>query len=235
MRKIAIILPLVILAALQSFAQTSVELIPTAGYTFASRTDFYDTYGRVSDGLNLGGSIKFNLNRSFGIEVLYSHMNTSSGLYDYGYPHIQRAGGDLALDYIMAGPVQSFTIPNSTVRPFIGVLLGAAVLTPGVTATDNTSDTRFAMGFQLGTNIYLSPRFGIQLKAQLLSPVDATGGSFYYSNYGSGGGISSTSSIYQFSLGGGLIIGLGRVLPAQTYHRTRSYRPRPRPYRYYYY
>ena len=234
MRKIAIILPLVVLAALHSFAQTSVELIPTAGYTFASRTNFYDSYGRISDGLSLGGSIKFNLNRSFGIELLYSHMGTQSGLYDYGYPRTKIAGGDLSLDYIMAGAVQSFTIPNSTVRPFIGAFLGAAVLTPGVTTTDQTSDTRFAMGVQLGTNIYMSPRFGLQLKAQLLAPVDATGGSYYYNGYNSGGNVSTYSDIYQFSLSAGLIIGLGRVLPAQTYHRARSYRPRPRPYRYYY-
>ena len=224
---------MVIFTALYSFAQTSVELIPNAGYTFASRTDFYDTYGRINGGLNLGGSVKFNFNRSFGIELLYSHMGTQSGLYDYGYPRVKEAGGDLSLDYIMAGAVQSFSIPNSTVHPFIGAFLGAAVLTPGGTST-YSSDTRFAMGLQLGTNIYMSGRFGIQLKAQLLSPVDAAGGSYYYSNYGSGSGISTYSDIYQFSLSGGLIIGLGRVLPAQQYHRGRSYRSRPRPYRYYY-
>src|SRR5258708_3203939 len=234
MRKIAIILPMVVLAALHSFAQTSVELIPTAGYTFASRTDFYDYYGRINDGLSLGGSVKFNLNRIFGIELLYSHMVTQSGLYDYGFPGVKRVGGHLSFDYIMAGAVQSFTIPNSTVHPFIGAFLGAAVLTPGVTTADYSSDTRFAMGLQLGTNIYMSPRFGLQLKAQLLAPVTAAGGSYYYSNYyGSGGSISTYSDIYQFSLSGGLIIALGRVLPAQVY--PRSYRPHPRYRRYYYY
>ena len=221
---------MVIFAALHSFAQTSVELIPNAGYTFNSRTDFYDTYGRINGGLNLGGSIKFNLNRSFGIELLYNHMGTESGLYQYGYGGAKVAGGDLSLDYIMAGAVQSFSIPNSTVHPFIGAFLGAAVLTPGANSA-YSSDTRFAMGLQLGTNIYMTGRFGLQLKAQLLAPVDATGGSYYY---GYGGDISTYSDIYQFSLSAGLIIGLGRVLPAQTYHRARSYRPRPRPYRYYY-
>ena len=85
MRKIAMILPLAILVALHSFAQTQVELIPNAGYTFPSRTDFYDVYGRINGGLNLGGSLKFNLNRSLGLEVLYDHMNTASGVYQYGY------------------------------------------------------------------------------------------------------------------------------------------------------
>ena len=232
MRKVILILPAVFLLAIHSFAQTSVELIPSVGYTFASRTDFYSDYGRIADGLNIGGSIKFNINRSVGIEVLYNHMSTSSGLYQYGPDGAQLAGGNLNLDYIMVGPVQSFTIPNSTVRPFIGVLLGAAILTPDA-SSGYSSDTKFAMGFQLGTNIYVSPRVGIQLKAQLLSPVDGAGGGFYFSNYGSGGGIDTYSSIYQFSLGGGLIIGLGRVLHDPVY-RQGARRPGPRHYRYYY-
>jgi len=228
MRKMILILPAVLFLSARTFAQTSIELIPTAGYTFASRTDFYDSYGRIADGLSLGGSIKFNINRSFGIEVLYSHMNTTSGLYDYNTGEAF-TGGNLQLDYILAGPVESFTIPNSTVRPFIGALLGAAIMTPDANS-GFSSDTRFAVGFQLGTNIYISPRVGIQLKAQLLSPVDGSGGGFYFSNYGGGGGIDTYSSIYQFSFSGGLIIGLGRVLPSQIYHP----RPRPRYHRYYY-
>jgi len=235
MRKIVIILPFAILLALHSFAQTQVEFIPNAGYTFASRDDFYDSYGRISGGLNLGGSLKFNLNRSFGIELLYDHMNTKSGLYQYGYGGDKLAGGDLTLDYIMIGAVQSFGIPNSTVRPFIGGFLGAAVLTPG-TSPENaySNDTKFAMGFQLGTNIYVSPRVGLQLKAQLLSPVDGAGGGFYFSNYGAGTNISGYSSIYQFRLNAGVIIGLGQVLPEQVFHRSSRPRARPRPYRYYY-
>ena len=228
MRRIILMLPALFLLSARSFAQTSVELMPNIGYTFASRTDFYDTYGRIADGLSYGGSIKFNVNRSFGIEVLYSHMNTTSDLYS-AYDGNWLDGGNLQLDYIMAGPVESFTIPNSTVRPFIGAMLGAAILTPDA-SSGYSSDTRFAVGFQLGTNIYISPRVGIQLKAQLLSPVDGAGGGFYFSNYGSGGGIDAYSSIYQFSLSGGVIIGLGNILPEQIFHP----RPRPRYYRYYY-
>jgi hypothetical protein len=231
MRKIALILPAIFLLATHSFAQTAVELIPTGGYTFASRTDFYNTYGRIDGGFSFGGSVKFNINRSVGIEVLYNHMNTTSGIYQYG-DHTQLAGGNLGLDYIMIGPVQSFNIPNSTVRPFIGALLGAAVFTPDANS-GNSDETKFAMGFQLGTNIYVSPRVGLQLKAQLLAPVDGAGGGFYFSNYGSGGDINTYSSIYQFSLNAGLIIGLGQVLPEQVYRRPAR-RPGPRHYRYYY-
>jgi hypothetical protein len=232
MRKIFLVLPTMLFLAAGASAQSSVELIPTVGYTFASHNNFYDTYGRIGDGVSYGGSIKFNVTRSFGIEVLYSHMNTNTGLYYYDdNQHPIYGLSNLQLDYIMAGPVESFSIPNSTVHPFIGALIGAAVLTPDA-SSGYSSETKFAVGFQLGTNIYVSPRVGIQLKAQLLSPVDGAGGSFFLSNYGSGGGIDTYSSIYQFSLGGGLIIGLGRVLPKETY-RPYGRRPRPR-YRYYY-
>ncbi|HVS96454.1 MAG TPA: hypothetical protein VHE54_08200 [Puia sp.] len=233
MRKTVLFLSAILLLSARSVAQTSVELIPSVGYTFADRNDYYDTYSRIGDGVSYGGSIKFNVNRGFGIEVLYSHLNTNSGLYNYGPDHTPIEGTNLSFDYIMAGPVQSFTIPNSTVRPFLGAMLGAAIMTPPVNS-GYMQDTKFAMGFQLGTNIYVSPRVGIQLKAQLLSPLDAAGGSFFFSNYGSGVGVGGYSSIYQFSLGGGLIIGLGRVLPAQVYHRVMR-RPRPRYYPRYYY
>jgi hypothetical protein len=231
MRKMLLILPAVFFLSARSFAQTSVEFIPTVGYTFPSRTDYYDSYGRIAGGLSYGGSIKFNATPGFGIEVLYSHMNTTSGLYYYGPDQAPIDEGNLQLDYIMAGPVVSFPIPNSTVRPFIGALLGAAVLTPDA-SSGYSSDTRFAAGFQLGTNLYVSPRVGIQLKAQLLSPVDAAGGSIFFSNYGGGGGIDTYSSLYQFSLSAGLIIGLGRVLPGEIFHPIG--RPRPRYYRYEY-
>jgi hypothetical protein len=229
MRKIAIILSvvLVFLSAGRTLAQTSVELIPQVGYAFPERNDFYNTYGRVAGGLNLGGAVNFNINRNFGIEVLYNHVSSSSGVYNYGYDGgTQINGGNLSQDFIMAGPVISGNIPNSTVRPFLGLLFGADIMTPG---PGYQSNSYFAVGFQLGTNIYISPRVGIQLKAQFLSPAGGAGGAFYYNNY-YGGQIDPNQSTYQFTLGGGLIIGLGRVLPQP---RPASRRPRPRYYRYY--
>jgi hypothetical protein len=223
MRKKVLILPLLLLLAASSMAQTSVELIPSVGYTFPARNDFYNDYGRVAGGLNLGAQVNFNVTRSFGFELLYSHQSTSSGVFNYGYDGGgQIGGGNLSQDYIMGGFVFSGNIPGSTVRPFLGLLLGADILTPGTTGYN--SNTYFAAGFQLGTNIYISPRVGIQLKAQLLSPVASAGGAYYFNNY-YGGQIDPNQSTYSFTLGAGLIIGLGRVLPAQVY-RARPRRPR---------
>jgi hypothetical protein len=238
MRKIIVALSvaLVVFSTTSSIAQTAVEFIPQVGYTFAARNDFYNVYGRVADGLNLGGAINFNVTRNFGFEVLYNHQSGSSGLYNYGYDGGDKlVGGDLNQDYIMGGFVFSGTIPYSTVRPFLGLLLGADIITPKPGANMNTGDYgsngHFAAGIQFGTNIYISPRVGIQLKAQFLSPVNSAGDAYYYNN-NPGGGINPNQSIYSFTLGGGLIIGLGRVLPSQTYRPAN--RPGPRYRRYYY-
>ena len=111
MRKIILILPVFLLLAARSFAQTYVELIPQVGYSFPARNDFYNVYGRVAGGLNLGGAINFNVNRSFGFEVLYNHVSSSSGLYDYGYDGGSKLiGGNLNQDYIMGGFVFSGTV-----------------------------------------------------------------------------------------------------------------------------
>jgi hypothetical protein len=85
MRKIVLILPIMFLLAASSMAQTSVELIPSVGYTFPARNDFYNDYGRLGGGLNLGGQINFNVNRSFGFELLYNHLSTTTGVFNYGY------------------------------------------------------------------------------------------------------------------------------------------------------
>lgn len=234
MKKTAWILSAILFWAVRSTAQTAIEFIPTAGYTFASHDPFdYNYYGRIGDGLNLGGSLKFNVTRSVGIELLYSHLGTHSGVFEYGYPHTEAYAypdtyDHLNVDYIMIGPVESFNIPNSTVRPFVGALLGAAILSPDYVG----STTKFAVGVELGTNIYVTPRVGIQLKAQMLSPVDAEDGGFYV---GPGGGATfgTYSSYYQFSLNAGVIIGLGPILH-EPVNRGYNRRPGPRHYRYYY-
>ena len=230
MKKVLALLPIAVFFVLGSFAQTSFELVPSGGYTFPDRVGFYNTYGRLDEGLNWGGSFLFNASRSFGIELMYNHIDTKSGIYNYGdyqplYKH------PLSIDYIMAGPVQSIYIPGSSVHPFIGAMLGASIFTPG--SADYSSNTKFAWGAELGTNIYVSPRFGLRLKAQLLSPAEGADGGFYFGSSRSGAYSSTYSGIYQLSLNAGLIIGLGHVFHKPS-SRPAFYRyPSPKP-RYFY-
>jgi len=214
-----------------SFAQTYFELMPSAGYTFSDRQNFYNAYGKVDGNVNYGGSVMFNVNRLFGLELLYNHTGTTSGAYQYGEP-TPLSKGNLAIDYFMFGPVQTFNIPGSPVRPFIGAMLGASVFTPG--EFGYSTDTKFTYGLQLGTNVYVTPRFGFRFKAQLLAPVSGSGEGYYVGSTNS----PAYADIYQFSLNAGLVIGLGRVLPElrprPRPQRPRGYRYRYPPYPYYY-
>jgi hypothetical protein len=241
MKKVSLVL-LTLFIAFQLSAQTNFEFIPTGGYTFQDRVNYYNNYGRIDESLNWGGSLMFNVNQRFGIELLYDHMDTKSGIFNYG-SQTPTSQQDVGINYILAGPVSSIYIPGSSIHPFFGAMLGAAVFSPGTSGY--SSNTQFAWGAELGTNIYISPRFGLRLKAQLLSSVGGENGGYYSGSYGSGSNIYSYSDIYQFSLNAGLIIGLGRILskprppviirrpPPPPYYRYSPYPPPPPPPYYY--
>jgi hypothetical protein len=239
MKKRMIVLAVVIICSTKIFAQTYVEFVPTAGYTFNDRIGFNNSYGKIDGSANYGGSFIFNINRSIGFDLLYSHLSTTSGFYDYNNNNqgaTKISSGNLNLDYIMLGPVQTFNIPNSPVRPFIGAMLGASIFTPGI--LENANDVKFTWGLQAGTNIYFNPWLGLRLKAQLLAPVDGSNGGFYAGNNSAGQAVETyPANVLQFSLNAGLVIGLGRELPQlrpHRYSRRPRYRPAyPPPYRYY--
>jgi len=231
MKKWILTLSAMLVLASASFAQTYFELMPSAGYTFADRQSFYNAYGKIDGNVNYGGSMMFNVNRSFGLEFLYNHTGTQSGAYQYGEA-TPLSKGNLNIDYFMFGPVSTFNIPGSPVRPFVGAMLGASVFTPGQFGYSN--DTKFTFGLQAGTNVYVTPWFGFRFKAQLLAPVSGSGEGYYVGSSNS----PAYADVYQFSLNAGIIIGLGRVLPEMRPHPRMQSRPRyryvyPPPYPYY--
>ena len=216
-----------------AFAQTSIEFIPMGGYTFADKLNFSSTFGRIDAGFNYGGSFQFNLNRRLGIEVMYNRMHVPANLYNYGaVPGDQPLYSTVAgINYILAGPVSSFPLPESPVSLFFGADLGAAFFTP----QPNTfsSNVYFAYGLQAGANIYVDPRFGIRLSARLLGTAPTSG--YYFGYWGEPGSYYyNEPSILQFGFNLGFIIGLGNVLPAyqKAQKPPRQHRP---PRKYYYY
>ncbi|MBS1668796.1 MAG: outer membrane beta-barrel protein [Bacteroidetes bacterium] len=229
MKKYLLTASIALLLAGSSFAQTHFELMPSVGYTFADRQNFDNAFGRLDGHVNLGGSLMFNVNRMFGLELMYNHSGTYSGVYQYGDGSMI-SQGNLSIDYFMFGPVQTFNIPGSPVRPFIGAMLGASVFTPGQWGYG--TDTKFTYGLQLGTNVYLNPHFGLRFKAQLLAPISDYNQGYYVGSIDN----PAYSNIYQFSLNAGLVFGLGRTLPEMRpryrVHRP-AYRRIPPPYYYY--
>jgi hypothetical protein len=228
MKKWMLTVSAVFLLGTGSFAQAYFELMPSGGYTFSDKASDGDTYGKIDGNFNMGGSLMFNVNRRLGFEMMYNHLGTTSGEYYYGRQQSQISQGNLAIDNIMFGPVGTFDVPGSPVRPFIGGLLGASIFTPGVTGYSN--DTRFTVGAEFGTNVYFNPWFGLRFKAQVLAPLDGSNQGFYVGDNSSGG--TSSPGVVQFSLNAGIVIGLGRIMPESRPRRQAGPRPRYR-YRYY--
>jgi len=216
-----------------SFAQSSIEFIPTGGYTFADKVSFANSFGRIDAAFNYGGSFQFNFNRHIGIEIAYNRMQTPAKMYDYGAipgdaPTYQTSAG---INYIMAGPVSRFPLPESPVSLFMGADLGAAIFTPAPNSF--SSNAAFAYGFQAGADIFVDPQFGIRLSARLLGTAPSSSG-YYFGYWGDPGGSYFTNpGLVQFGFNIGFIIGLGKVLPV---YQTPVRQPRQaHPRKYYYY
>jgi hypothetical protein len=159
-------------------------------------------------------------------------MDVPAAIYNYGAvpgdaPLYQTNAG---INYVMAGPVSSFPLPNSPANLFLGVDLGAAFFSPS--PNDFSSNVKFAYGFQFGTNIYLDPRVGIRLSGRLLGVAPTNG--YYFGGWGYPGSYYGYNpGILQFGFNVGIIIGLGQVLP--TYQKAARVPHSHQPRKYYYY
>jgi hypothetical protein len=65
--------------------------------------------------------------------------------------------------------------------------------------------TANSWGVRAGGIVWAKENVGIKLQIQLLSAVQSMGGGFYFGTGGSGVGLSAYSTVYQLSLGGGLV------------------------------
>ncbi len=222
-----------------SYSQSSIEFIPMGGYTFPEKLSFDQSFGRIGDAINVGGSFQFNFNRHFGLELMYNRVDATAKMYDYGSslnqaPVYQTQAG---INYIMLGPVSTAQVPGSPVHLFFGALLGAAIYTPGP-ADISYSNAAFAWGLQTGANIYITRRLGLRISGRLLSGAAPHHGSgYYFGRFGENhGGYFSNPPIYQLGFNAGLVIGLGQALPEyKPAERNPRRRLAPRSRRYYYY
>lgn len=180
-----------------------------AAYTFDDKINLYDFRGNLNGGLFYGAGLEYiipanfitnrfgltNINSNFGLELKYQRINS---LFEYPY-----SGSVLSTsynsNYIMAG--FNHYIPFKVFEPFYGLDLGVSVL--NIKKSDPL--VKFAWGVKLGTNIALTPTVSLRFQADLKSIVESIDP---HLNIGWGGvnpSISTYSTIYQISLGGGLI------------------------------
>lgn len=183
-------------------------------YVFQDRFSSYygnNSYfeGKVKDGFRWGGGVEFMLGRNQGIELQYLRQDTEAPTTyrtSFSGP-IQNTRFDLGINYIMLNSNRYFGT-GQRVEPFLGGGIGLGIFNVDDPDRGGGSDSgsKFTWQIRGGTNLWLSPAVGLRLQASLISVIQAVGGGLYFGTGGSGVSVNSYSTIYQFGLGGGLVI-----------------------------
>lgn len=212
----SIILSLALFLMMSNIAEAQkIRLNGYSAYVFDDRVDsYYDANnyydGTIKGGFQWGVGIEYMVHQTKGIEVKYLRQDAIAPM-NYYYNGVQFKEFELGLNYILIGGSNYFKTAGGIVEPYAGLGLGLAIFSiknpePG---TDSSKE-KFAWNVKAGTNIWLTDRVGIKLQAELISAVQSAGGGFYFGSGGSGAGISTYSSMYQWSLGGGLTFKIGQ-------------------------
>lgn len=198
-----------------SFAQKDIRLNAYGSYVFdESFSAYYDNNnyynGRINGGFQYGGGLEFMMNPATCLELLYIGQSTHAPInWQAGVTTPKKTTNfKLTANYVMLGSDYHLHRPGSPVEGYAGIFAGALFANADNPDNGNSSSaTKFAWDIRLGANIWANENIGIKLQAMLLSSVQAAGGSFYFP--GGYVGLSTYSSILQFSLGGGLTFKLG--------------------------
>lgn len=190
-------------------------------------SDYVYYYGKIKGGFQGGIGLEYMLRPNKGIEIMYLHQTTTAPTTyrPENYLLEQTADLDVKLDYIMLGGNSYIRNASGKLEGYAGLSLGCGIVNADNPKSGSSgSATKFAWGFRLGGNIWVSDRVGIKLQGDVISLVQGAGGGLYFGTGGAGAGISTYSSMYQFGLGGGVTFKIGPSAP-----KTQSQAPTPAP------
>jgi len=200
-----------------AFGQKGARLNFYSAYVFDDGFDvqndantFYN--GTVKGGYQWGGGLEYLFNPQSSAEIMYLHRTTTvPANFKFGTGTQTRSEiFDLKHDFIMLSGDGHFAKHGSKAEGYAGLMAG--ILLSHLEAPSlgkSSSNENFAWGGRVGGNIWFSPKLGLKLQAQILSASRATGGDYYWSWYGPIY-LTTYSTLWQFSLGGGLALKLGK-------------------------
>ena len=177
--------------------------------SYYSSSSYYE--GKIKGGFQWGGGLEYMVRPEYGVELLYLRQSTHAPTtYASTIVTTGQTDFDLGLNYIMLGGARHVMSSSGKLEGVGGLMLGMVIADLKDPDSGRTANaTKFAWGIRLGGIVWASEAVGIKLQAQLLSAVQSAGGGFYFGTGGAGAGVSSYSTIYQFSLGGGLVFKVG--------------------------
>lgn len=214
--KFIFILALLVGALSQVNAQ-SYKINLYSGYTFDDGIDAVSNTGNyfngtIKGGYQFGAGIEYIVKPTYGIELAYFGQSTDFPVNYSTNNNITDTNKNFGLNisFIMLGGNKYIPLKSKVVSPYGGLMLGMAIFDnkdplPGSDATT----TKFAWGGRAGVLLNFSKSVGLKLHAQLLSAVQSVNGGLYLGTGGVGAGLNSESSMYQFGLGGALVIQFG--------------------------
>lgn len=184
--------------------------------SYYSSTNYFN--GLIKGGAQYGLGIEFKVHHEYGLEFLYLRQDTKAEVhyYDMSSALDRDAAIDLQLNWVLASAVRYLT-ENRSFEPYAGGMVGVAIIN-GTNPVNEVSQsaTKFAWGVRCGANVWVSNHLGFKFQLQLLSATQAAGGGLYFGTGGTGAGVSTYSSMFQFGAGGGVAVRLGSTRPKPT-------------------
>lgn len=198
MKKTPLLTILFVFLALASWAQPSITLLTFESYTFSDKFDTEYGTGKIQDGFQWGGGLEFGFAETVALELIYQNIKTD--VFYQGFD--QRYEGNVGINYVLLGATKYAPV-NDKISGFGTFNAGVAWSNPDE-SLQSESVTKLALGARLGVRIMASEKISLRIHGQVLSPVQWAGGGFYFGTGGSGAGVSTGSTIWQFNVGGSL-------------------------------
>lgn len=179
-------------------AQPTITLLTFESYTFSDKFDTEYGSGRIQEGFQWGGGLEFGLSETVAVELIYQNMQT-----DVRYQGFDREyQGNFGINYAMIGGTKYAPL-NDKISGFGTFDLGVAWSNPDKSLNVETA-TKFALGGRLGLRFMASEKVSLRIHGQVFSPVQWAGAGVFIGTGGSGAGVSTGSTIWQWNLGGSL-------------------------------
>ena len=198
----------VVLASTSAMAQRpAIEFTPEANYLWTSRISATIPDGSgglrtgdidIKDSGAYGFTVDIEVRPGTQLEFLYLRQDSDLTFKPFTGPEETLIEG-VATSYYHVGALQGFKRGN--VLPFTGLTLGATQF-----SSDN-SEWKFSFGFNAGAKVYLNERIGLRLHGRVLASMLDTSAGIWAGTGGVGLTVGG-SALWQWDLGGGLVIRL---------------------------
>ena len=195
---------------LEGYSQSSVELIPSAGTSFADKIIYERCTGHIDPAFVFAFSFIYHPSPVVGLEISYLDENPTTYLSAPDNPSVQvYTRSNILIERLLGGI--NFSIPGKQFRPYLGCLLG---FTYASTADlGNTGIyTGFTWALQTGADYYISSLIGIRFRIAFVQTPNVSNNSAYFDVGKNGEGFPtfavgdpSSGNIGQVNMGLGLV------------------------------